>query len=90
MADLLHLWGPAAYQVAGASTHHLETSRARGLETLLTLQKAAQDIKVKLSIVECWHPPQQNGKKLRPWGTCTNSGGLWITLSTLWWHGCLN
>ena len=56
MADLSHLQGPAAYQVAGASTRHLETSHARGLETLLTLQKAVQDIEAKLGIVECWHP----------------------------------
>ncbi|KAF8576774.1 hypothetical protein K439DRAFT_1622589 [Ramaria rubella] len=49
-ADLSDIQGPGAYQHAAASSWKLEAARARALETLLTLQKAVQDLETKLEI----------------------------------------
>ncbi|KAF8585660.1 hypothetical protein K439DRAFT_1615792 [Ramaria rubella] len=55
-ADLSDIQGPGAYQCAAVSSWKLEAAHARALETLLTLQKAIQDLETKLEIEVRWVP----------------------------------
>jgi hypothetical protein len=52
----LDLQGTGGYSRAAASSRKLETARTRGLDTLLTLQKAVQDLEAKLEIDQQWEP----------------------------------
>lgn len=61
-SDLSQLQGKSGYSKSQSSTRTLETARKRGLDTVLTLQKAVQDLESKLEIYDRWEPGSSQWK----------------------------
>jgi hypothetical protein len=61
--DLSELQGSSAYKSGGSQTRKIEQARVRGLDRLLTLQKAVSDLEAKLGIAERWTPESNAWKE---------------------------